>query len=92
MLCVKHAASLGFRSVLARTQNSDIFFILLHHAENLSTGHFCVLEVAKIEDLSTCPTWLKQRILITAQLLLAYVCLPEKMLLALLKAWEKLFP
>ena len=36
VIYLKHAALLGYKSAIVRTPDSDIFFILLHHAKSLN--------------------------------------------------------
>ena len=47
MLYLKYAAKLGYKSAVVRTPDTDIFFILLHHAQSITLTVFLDMGTGK---------------------------------------------
>ena len=47
MLYLKYAAKLGYKSAVVRTPDTDIFFILLHHAQSIALTVFLDMGTGK---------------------------------------------
>ena len=60
VLYVKYAVQLGYKSAMVTTPDSDIFFILLHHAHSLpiniylDTGSGKHLHIVNVSELAEC--------------------------------------
>ena len=47
VLYLKYAAKLGYKSAVVRTPDTDIFFILLHHAQSIAVTVFLDMGAGK---------------------------------------------
>ena len=52
VLYIQFAAQKGFQSVVVRTPDTDIFFILLHHSHNVSTTIYVDIGTGKKRRLN----------------------------------------
>ena len=86
---MKYAEDLGFKSVVVRTPDTDIFFILLHHANDREITIYVDIVMGKKEDWLTFPSSLSILEGNGAVLFLDFMYLPVKTVPVLLKGKEK---